>query len=179
MFWLILILLVVGAVLYAVMGPKYFISLQSGGDTYEDAFVKIKFGFKSPEDLRFLTQIAIALENKTTAPLKIDWDSSVFIDPAGTSNRIIHSGIKLIDRSNTQQTPTLVASRSKVEDLMVPTDNVYWQDGSGNKPGSWKYRPLLTKWKSQETIEFRVVLSLDMGSETKHYELEFVGKKKA
>jgi tetratricopeptide (TPR) repeat protein len=174
-------MLIVGVVLglviwYFMTAPKFVISLSTGGNTYEDAFIKVTFPFGNPENLRNLKQIPITLENKTTAPVKIDWDSSVFIDPAGKSNRVIHAGVKLTDR-NSEQKPSVVASRSKFEDLMIPSDNIYWQEGTEKTAGGWRYRTLLADWASSETITFRTLLAITVGSESKSYELEFNGKK--
>ena len=174
--YLIVAVVVAFAVWYVMSAPKFNISLTTGGNTFEDSYVKIVFPFGTPENLRSLKQIPFVLENRTTAPLKIDWDASVFIDPVGSSNRVIHAGVKLIDR-NSGQSPSVVGSRSRFNDLLIPSDNIYWREGTDKTAGGWEERPLLLAWSKSETISFRVLLSIVIGAETKAYEFDFQASK--
>lgn len=178
-----ILLLIVGVTIglliwYVISAPKFVITLSSGGDTYEDAFIKVCFPYGNPENLRNLKQVPVILENKTTVPIMIDWDASTFIDPSGQSNRVIHAGVKLVDR-NAAQSPSVVGSRSKFNDLMIPSDNIYWRDSTDKKPGDWEEKPLLIAWARNESFQFRTVLTLRIGQESKSYEFEFSAQKSA
>lgn len=73
------------------------------------------------------------------------WDDTVFIDDGGVNHKVIHSGVKLIDR-NTSQPPTLIARKGKIEDLVYPADNVHWREGFYGKhtslAGGWDQKPI-------------------------------------
>ncbi|MCX6163883.1 MAG: hypothetical protein NTU73_03310 [Ignavibacteriae bacterium] len=94
---------------------------------FEDDLVKILFLANS-------RKITFLIENKTDHSIKILWDESAFIDSKGVSHRIMHTGIKYNDRENPQP-PSVIARKGKIEDLVFPTDYVYYSDG-------WKEMPL-------------------------------------
>jgi len=71
--------------------------------TYEDDMVSFTWYVSK-------TQFNFRLENKTNHSIKIPWDDIVFIDPAGRSMRVIHSGIRYVDRNNAQA-PSVVAKK--------------------------------------------------------------------
>ena len=54
------------------------------------------------------------------------------------SKRVMHSGVKYIDRNNPQP-PTTVVRGATISDLVFPTDNVYWVSG---RYGGWREKPL-------------------------------------
>lgn len=90
-------------------------------------------------------QINFVLENKTNHSIKIMWDESAYVDLSGVSHRMMHSGVKHAERNNPQP-PTVVVRNGKIEDLVSPTDNVYFDKGYYryySSPGSWKTKPLL------------------------------------
>lgn len=86
----------------------------------------------------FDTQFGFNLANNTNHSLKIIWDDAVYIDVDGQSKRVMHSGVKFIDRNNPQP-PTVVARGSTINDMILPTDNVYFVSG---QYGGWHEHPL-------------------------------------
>ncbi|MBI9037927.1 MAG: membrane lipoprotein lipid attachment site-containing protein [Bacteroidales bacterium] len=115
-------------------GESKIINFEEEGKTkysYEDELIKIVW-------LPLSTQFAFTLENKSDNSIKIIWDEAVYVDENGSSGRVMHSGVKYVDRSNPQP-PTVVVKKAKVDDMVVPTDNIYYISG---QYGGWQTKPL-------------------------------------
>jgi hypothetical protein len=61
------------------------------------------------------------LKNKTSHSLKIIWDEAVYIDTEGKSHRVLHEGIKLMQKDN-PQTPTVIARNGTISDAIFVSD---------------------------------------------------------
>ncbi|MBC8180479.1 hypothetical protein H8E88_05075, partial [candidate division KSB1 bacterium] len=82
------------------LGKKYLV--------FEDELLKAMFFFGD-------TSIGIILNNKSDHTIKIDWDNSAWISPSGESKRVIHSGVKLVDR-NSPQSPSIIVRNGLLRD---------------------------------------------------------------
>lgn len=102
-------------------------------NSYEDDFIKIIW-------LPALTEFSFTLENKSDNSIKIIWDEAVYIDEDNSSLKVIHSGVKYVD-SEKAQPLTVIAKKTKINDLVTPLDNIYYSDG-------WRKRPLFSVQKS-------------------------------
>ena len=91
-------------------------------------------------------QFVFVLENKLNHSIKILWDETVFVDENGGNHKIMHSGIKLTDRGNSQP-PTVIIKGGKLEDLIYPIDYISWREGHYSKysssAGEWDEKPIL------------------------------------
>lgn len=100
--------------------------------------------------------ISFILNNKTGHSIKIIWDEAAFVDENGGSHRVMHSGVKYIDR-NSSQPPTVVVRKGKIEDFVFPTDYIYWKKGYYgiyySEPGEWEKLPLIPNFQSGGTID--------------------------
>jgi len=94
---------------------------------FEDDLVKASFYFGN-------TQIVMRLDNKSDYTMKINWDNAAWISPTGESGRVIHSGVRLIDR-NAPQSPSIIVRNGKLSDIIIPTDNIYYVSG---QYGGWR-----------------------------------------
>lgn len=74
-------------------------------------------------DARFMFD----LKNKTKYPIKINWDEVTYVDPNGEAKRVIHEGVKYVNRNETQATTTIPRG-AKVSDFLVPSDNIIQGD---------------------------------------------------
>ena len=101
---------------------------------FEDDLVKILWYVDS-------RSIAFLINNKTNRSIKIPWDEAVYIDENGRNHRVMHSGIKYIDRES-PQVPSIIVRKGALEDIVFPTDYVYYE--SGYLDSGWKEKPLLT-----------------------------------
>ena len=90
-------------------GEQQIVSFEDKGLTkyrFEDEMVEIVW-------LPMATEIGFELRNKTTHSMKIIWDESVYVDELGESKRIMHSGVKYIEKGNPQP-PTVVVRGASV-----------------------------------------------------------------
>lgn len=124
---------------------------------FEDDLIKAKFYLGQ-------SSIAINLENKSDYTMKINWDNSAFINESGVSQRVIHSGVRLIDR-NSPQASTILVRKGKIEDFIVPTDNIYFQSG---KYGGWRYKDLTVT-----NADVSLLLSLEIEEVANDYIFNF------
>jgi hypothetical protein len=107
---------------------------------YKDSIISIQWTPKEKE-------IDFVLENLTNSVITIDWNNVVFYDLSGKSCRTMHSGVKYIDRNSAQPSSTIIP-KSKLDDMILPTDNVYFKEGTyssyGSSPSSWESRELFS-----------------------------------
>ena len=89
-------------------------------NSYEDDFIKIIW-------LPALTKFSFTLENKSDNSIKIIWDEAVYIDEDNTSLKVMHSGVKYVDGEKAQPL-TVIAKKTKINDLVRPVDNIYFID---------------------------------------------------
>lgn len=131
--------------------------------TYEDDLIKINWNIEV-QYLRF------NITNKTNSSFKILWDDMSYIDHLNASKRIIHSDVKFIEKNN-PQTPTIVAKKSSFENLIIPSDNIYYLTGGY---GKWQERALFVGDNKQfygKTVKVLFPISID--NVTKEYIFEF------
>lgn len=93
-------------------------------------------GLKFSDDVidvtwRFLSKsLNFDMKNKTGSPIKIIWDDVIYVDVDGVSKKTMHSGVKYIDAHDSQP-PTTIVGGSRIEDLIMPSDNVKYKGGYG------------------------------------------------
>jgi len=106
---------------------------------FEDEMIKILW-MPSSAELRFL------LENKTDHSIKIIWNEAAYVSEKGKSHRVMHTGIKYINRNNPQRS-SVVAGKGMITDFIYPADYAnYTYDSWVESPlqaGGWIVKPLL------------------------------------
>ena len=109
---------------------------------------KIKFFHEFSDDMiegtfYFTSQsIGFELKNKTNYTMKINWDNCAYISSTGETMRVIHEGVKLIDR-NSPQPPSVIVRNGKITDSLTPSDNIYYISG---QYGGWSYHKLFQNY---------------------------------
>lgn len=89
------------------------------------------------------------LFNKTDYTITIRWEEGSFVDENGQNHRIIHSGVKYIDR-NLPQPPSIIVKKKTLDDIVIPSDYVYWEE---ILRGNWKVRPFfIPRGKTKEEV---------------------------
>lgn len=119
--------------------------------TYEDDYIRITW-------LVGRTQFNFTLANKSQHSIKIPWDDMAYVDAAGHTSRVMHSGVKYIDRNNSQPA-SIVPKGASMSDILVPTDNIYYVSG---QYGGWQERPLLPRYTTQEEINNSGIVGMTM-----------------
>lgn len=118
-------------------GPQHLAVISDSGKTkftFDDSLVRVTI-FPASDGFAF------RLANKTNHSIRIVWDDAAIVGPTGESGRVLHSGVKYIDRNNSQP-PTVVVAKGFVTDMAVPTSNVSFSSG---QYGGWDTSPFLPR----------------------------------
>lgn len=70
------------------------------------------------------TSFQFSLTNKSGKTLKINWDDISYVDMDGQAGRVMHSGVKYVERNNSQPSTT-IPKGATLSDRLIPTNNVY------------------------------------------------------
>lgn len=70
------------------------------------------------------TQFHFVLRNVSNSSIKVIWEEGAFVRFDGISSKIMHAGTKYLDREK-EQLPTIIIRGAAIEDVVVPTSNVY------------------------------------------------------
>jgi len=103
------------------------------GMVYDDKILNVSFEITS-------TSINFIINNKTEHSMKIDWND-VTIVQGGTTHRAVHTGVKLINK-NESQPPSTIPAGATLDDGVVPSDNINWNEPSEYDAGGWQTRQL-------------------------------------
>lgn len=91
------------------------------------------------------------LTNMSDYAIKIPWDEVVYIDEDNNANKVMHSGIKYNER-NAAQPASVIPRGTSFSDIVLPTDNVQWREGTYTRyssiPGGWEETPLFPQYDS-------------------------------
>ena len=109
---------------------------------YEDDFIDISWFVGSK-------QFALSLTNKSNYSIKIPWDDMAYIDVTGQTGRVMHSGVKYINR-NDSQPASIVPKGAKLTDIIMPVDNVSFTSGTY---GGWREASLFNFPIDKKNIE--------------------------
>lgn len=111
--------------------------------TYTDSLINVSWDIDQ-------TQFNFVLSNNTKTSIKIIWDDAVYIDYQGSIDKVMHKGVKYIDRQEHQPNSN-IPNGAKIDDLMIPISNIFWRDGHNGIGAGWQERPLLPhksrKWE--------------------------------
>lgn len=117
-------------------------TIEEEGYTYmfEDKMIRILWR-PSPVELSFF------LENKTDSSIRIIWNEAAYVSEKGESYRVIHAGVKYVDRDR-PQVPSVVKEKGMLKDFVYPADYVsYTRD-------DWVERPLFVGWVEKPLLPY-------------------------
>jgi hypothetical protein len=108
-------------------------------------------------------QIAFILKNLTGFPIGLEWDKMAYVDFDGSSHRVIHQGVRLMQKEAPQPSTT-VAPGSSVEDFLYPSDRVSWN----STISEWIEAPM---WPSIPSPgqKFGIFMPIDINGTIKNY----------
>ncbi len=78
------------------------------------------------------------IKNVSDKSIKVVWNEAVFVGMDGTTSKIMHNGIKYSEREGDQPASVIIRG-AKLEDMVVPTANVYYESGYFS---GWKTRSM-------------------------------------
>jgi len=125
-------------------------------------FTYIKTSLEGPgapgEWVDGLHAISVILANITRGDLEIDWERSTFVDAAGRSQRMIHRGVQLNQRT-AQMLPSTVAVGATLNEFVFPGDGITFS--APGRASIWNSPAVFERLKPG--AEFSIVLSVKRG----------------
>jgi hypothetical protein len=124
------------------------------------------------------TSVAFVLHNLTDKPIKIIWDDASIVQ-GGEAKKIMHTGVKYIDRSQ-HQPPTTIPSKTYIDDGLTPIDKVWYSSYTGwqtsplfidDDMGKPQFRAAALSYKG-ETLG--VLLPVEIDGHVTNYQFEFL-----
>ena len=115
-----------------------------GGTAYQDSLIMIRWEYST-------TSLGFTLQNRSNKTIKVLWEEASFIDEKGQSNRIMHNGVKYIDRSQSQPASTVMRGATLTDEI-VPVNKAVFVSG---QYGGWVTRPIFetNAWSATETAK--------------------------
>lgn len=145
---------------------KYHLILQNGKDsaTFEDDNITANFSLGNG--------IYVVLKNNMDQPIEILWNETSIVMPDGTTKKIMHSGIKYIDRGQNMPN-TVIPPGAKINDKLIPIDRVRWNSTFND----WNDMPLFkTNSKTKLALmnkTMSVFMPIKLPSGKKNYNFKF------
>ena len=102
---------------------------QASGMSYIDDMIAIDWSYIYKARLNF------KLKNNTKSTIRIMWDDAAYVNASGSTDRVMHAGVKYINR-NESQPPSSVPAGAYIEDAVIPTSviafmpYVGWTEGN-------------------------------------------------
>lgn len=154
-------------------GETKIVNVEEEGQSkyqYEDDFIKINWYVGNK-------QFYFDLTNKSGYSMKIPWDDITYVNEKGQTMRVMHSGVKYVDR-NASQPASVLPKNASLSDILLPTDNVYFVSG---QYGGWREKSLFPNYQDQESANaspvlgktVRVVFPILIQDVTNEYIFEF------
>lgn len=130
---------------------------------YEDDKIKISWELLKK-------QLNFTLLNKGSLSIKILWNDAVYVDENNSSSKVMHFGVKYINR-NEIQPDAILAPNAKINDTYIPTKNIYFTRG---EYGGWSESNLFKR--NDKTLvgkHVRVLLPIEISGNRYEYFFTF------
>jgi hypothetical protein len=137
--------------------------------SFEDAALGFKFSI-DPKG------IACSIRNKTVDPVSVNWNVVSYVDASGDAHKVIHSGVRLVDKE-APQTPSLIPPTARINETIFPTDYVVSGSSGLSEEPLWPNTGYVSKDQSHlkglEGSTFSVFMPIEVGGKTKNYSFVF------
>lgn len=104
------------------------VEVSASRNTYSDDIIDVAMSFGDES-------ISFTMVNNSNSSIKILWDDAAYMDQYGDAHRIIHTGVRLVDKEKAQ-VPSIIPRGAKLNDGVVPANLV------NLIAGNWVYEPL-------------------------------------
>lgn len=112
-------------------------------------------------------QFSFILNNRSNNSIKIIWNDAVFVDIDGSTSKIMHSGIKYVDKEKDQPASVIVKG-AKLEDIAIPVQKVFYHNFE------WSNQSLFEKAdKKIKGQTIKLMLPIQIGNSIIEYVFEF------
>ena len=108
-----------------------------------------------------LHAISLVFISTSPGPLEVDWEQSVFVDPSGRSQRMIHRGIQLNQKAY-PMAPSIVAAGATLNEFVFPSDGITFS--APGRASLWNSPALLERLAPGSG--FSIVLNIKSGGVT-------------
>ncbi len=98
------------------------------------------------------TRLSFTLVNESNSSFKIVWDDVVYVDETGRAGKVAHKNIRYMDQAKTQP-DSHVPKGTKLEDIIIPIDNLYFSDQYGVGVEALNGKSLLPESVKKQDIE--------------------------
>jgi hypothetical protein len=78
------------------------------------------------------SEVGFVLKNLSQEPLELNWNQVAYVDVGGKSHRVMHTGVKYIERDQ-PFAPTIIPPSAKIDDIVLPTDYVFFGGGDWSR----------------------------------------------
>jgi len=137
--------------------------------SFDDAFLSFKFSI-DPKG------IACSIRNKTGDPISVNWNVISYVDSSGDAHKVMHSGIRLVDKE-APQTPTLIPPTARISETLFPIDYILSGSGGLTQTPLWPDTGYVSKDESHlKTLEgstFSIFMPIEVGGKSKNYSFVF------
>jgi hypothetical protein len=72
-----------------------------------------------------ITHMELVLTNNTGGPVVIDWDRCALILPPARAERVIHTGVRYLEKAGLQA-PTIIPPFTEVQEAIWPANYIHW-----------------------------------------------------
>jgi len=151
---------------YQLVKPDSTIELR-----WEDEKISIAFNVSDKA-------INFTLRNNTKEVMRLIWDEATIVQ-FGKAQRVMHSGVKYINR-NEAQLPSTIPGGTSIDDMALPSENVYYREGYysaySSIPGSWEEQDLLPSYDLNKPDVRETILNLKGSSIGLYLPIQYQGK---
>lgn len=153
-----------GSVVLEQDGPVY---------SYQDSDIVLGLGF--PSQRNSPTGFSLFIENYSDADIHVLWNESSITLPSGKVSGLIHKGIKFIDRNKLQQ-PTTILAKSRLDEYVEPSSNIYYDTNNLGYGGVWQVTPLFSNNILQAGLSTGLNLRVMKNGAKQDYQFSFVAR---
>ena len=146
---------------------------------YEDKYIVIVWTVLT-------SRLAFTIKNQSGHTVKINWDDVAYVNYNGYVSRVMHKGVKYIEREKPQGSIS-IPNNATYDDVILPTDNVHFNPGFGAYvPAQWeKFALIPCYYNSKKDMQadlnmgtwigktIRVLLPIEIEGIKNDYSFEF------
>lgn len=133
--------------------------------TYKDNVIDIMI-FADRSNFNF------TLQNVSESSIKIVWDEAVFVNFDGSTEKVMHKGIKFSEKNGSQPATTII-KKAKWEDSVTPTHLVYYREATKYIEGGWTTSSMYPIEKGLTPGQIRLMLPIQIKDVINEYVFVF------
>lgn len=122
--------------------------------TYKDNVIDIMI-FAGRSNFNFV------LQNISESSIKIVWDEAVFVNFDGSTEKVMHKGIKFSEKNGAQPATTIIKN-AKWEDTVIPTHLVYYREATKDVEGGWDTYSMYPREKGLNPGQIKLMLPIQI-----------------